>query len=245
VKTIRTILVDDEPASLTRLADLLSDESDFLVVGEAGAAAPAFDLIASAQPDLILLDIEMPDESGIDLARRLQALADPPLVLFVTAHEDHALEAFDVDAVDYLLKPLRRDRFQNAIRKVRSRLLESESSPPPETRRAIQRLAVRSGERSIILKIDLIDWIEAAGNYSEIHVGRDVYLLREKISTIEQTLDSSQFVRIHRSIIVNIDRVREAHQMGRGDLLIELHGGKRLPLSRTYRDRIEFLLGRI
>jgi two-component system, LytTR family, response regulator len=244
MKRIRTILVDDEPASLARLADLLSEESDFVIVGEAGAAAAAFELIGREQPDLILLDIEMPGESGLDLARRLAQLPSPPLVLFITAHQDHALEAFDIEAVDYLLKPLRRDRFRNAIRRARDRFIEREPLSLNE-RKAIQRLAVRSGERSLILKIELIDWIEAAGNYSEIHVGGNVYLLREKISTIEQTLDPGQFVRIHRSIIVNIDRVREAHQMGRGDLLIELHGGKRLPLSRTYRDRIEFLLGRI
>lgn len=242
---IRTLLVDDEPASLARLHDLVSDREDMVIIGEAKDCREALEAIETARPDLVLLDIHMPGEGGVDLASRIKRSEPAPLVVFVTAFDRHALEAFDVDAVDYLLKPVGRERFEEAMEKIRRRLAD----PPPvaamDASRRIQRLIVRDGDRSVVLRIDQIDWIRAAGNYCEVHVGSSTHLLREKISVTESRLDPQHFVRIHRSTIVNIDRVKEIHQMGRGDLIVQLIDGTKLPLSRTYRERIEFLLGRI
>jgi two-component system LytT family response regulator len=248
----RVFVVDDEPLARRRLRRLLQRIDDVELAGEArdGRSAPA--AIASAKPDLVLLDVQMPERDGFGV---LAALEPPrPMVVFVTAFDAFALQAFDVHAVDYLLKPVSEERLARAIARARERLagrpgdqdralaalLEHVARP----RRWIERLPIRSQGRVEIVNVAAIDWIEAADNYAIVHVGRRTHVLRETIARLESSLDPAAFARIHRSTIVRLDRIRRLDVALRGDYDVTLADGTTLTLSRTYRASLERALGR-
>jgi two-component system LytT family response regulator len=254
MKTIRTAIIDDEPLARTRLRSLLKEHEGFEVVAEAGDGASAVETIEKFHPDLVFLDVQMPECTGFEV---LEAL-DPgqrPLVCFVTAYDVYAVKAFDVHALDYLLKPVDRERFAAAVKRVRqsidrnelddlNRKLSQLIDSTQKERRFLNRVIIKSSGRVTFLRVQDIDWIEAAGNYVRIHWGQESHLLRETMNALEEKLDPEMFLRIHRSVIVNIDRIKELQPAFHGDYFVILKNNKQLPLSRGYRERIEPFLGR-
>lgn len=248
--TVRVLIVDDEELARQRLHRLLAAEQDVEVIGEAPDGVQAVDAIRRLMPDLVFLDVQMPEVDGFAVLERLRP-QPPPAIIFVTAHDDYALRAFDVHAVDYLRKPFDAARFKEAFARARQRLAGSgaadqarkidallaqvEAQPP----RSRERLMVRTDGRLYFVRIDDIDWIEAAGNYVKLHVGRDTHLMRETMMGIEKMLDPTRFLRIHRSAIVNLDRVREMQPWFSGEYTVILRDGTQLRLSRVYRERLE------
>ncbi len=253
--TIRTLIVDDEPLAREKLCGFLDGVEGFEVVGECRDGREALETIERERPDLVLLDVQMPEMDGFEVLENL-AEDQLPTVVFVTAYDQYALKAFDVHAVDYLLKPFDRDRFQRALERarmeverrevgdVRQKLLALLGDAEMRRRRYSDRLVVKASGRVVFLKVDDVDWIDAAGNYVKIHAGGETHQLRETMSRLEDRLDPEKFLRIHRSTIVNIERIRELQQQFHGDYLVVLKNGQRLTLSRSYRDRIQELLDR-
>jgi two-component system LytT family response regulator len=251
---IRTLIVDDEPLARERLRQLLATESDIEVVGECGDGREAVEAIRRDSPDLVFLDIQMPELDGFGVLAGLGGVPQPEIV-FVTAFNQHALRAFEVHALDYLLKPFDRERFQVALERARTRLAHARSGDlnrkltallaemRPETK-PVDRLAVKTGSKVLFVRTVDIDWIEAADNYISLHIGNETHLLRETMNAIESRLDPSRFLRISRSAMVNIERVRELQPMFHGDYAVILRNGTRLSLSRTYRDRLQQLMGK-
>src|SRR4051812_36490854 len=249
MKKIRTLIVDDEPLARERLAALLAGEGDIEIVAQCRDGEEAVTAIVDHEPDLVFLDVQMPQMNGFEV---IEAVGGErmPLVIFVTAYDQHALRAFQVRALDYLLKPFDRDRFTDALQRARTQI-ESQTSgdlgrrlialmrdlkrDPPKT----DRLVVKSGGRLFFLRADEIDWIEAAGNYVRLHVGNQSHLLRETMNAIEARLDSERFFRIHRSRIVNVERIQEMQPWLNGEYSIVLRSGVRLTLSRGYRERLQ------
>jgi two-component system LytT family response regulator len=246
VAELSAVLVDDEPPAREKLARMLAAHEGIRVVGEAGDGPAAVALIEDLRPDLVFLDIQMPGLNGFDVIEALD-LPALPRVIFVTAHDEHALRAFEVRALDYLLKPVDAERLGEAV----ARVLEPDRLAPdarsvldalPGARRPLERFLVRLRGRMILVPARDVDWIGAAGNYVELHVAGDVHLVRGTLQELEQRLPES-FVRIHRSSIVNLDRVRELHPWSHGDRLVVLDDGTELRLSRRYRDRLEGVFG--
>lgn len=252
--SIRTLIVDDEPLARERLRKLLEAEGGFEVVQECGDGVEAVAAIEAQQPDLVFLDIQMPELDGFGVLEQV-TVACLPVVVFVTAYSQHAIRAFEVHALDYLLKPFTRDRFKQAIVRVRSQLEQRQTGElnrklsalleemRPDSK-APARLAVKTDGRVLLLKVEDIDWIEGADNYVNLHVGKASHLLRETMGGIEARLASHQFLRVSRSAIVNLDRVKELQPMFHGDYAVILRDGTRLSLSRTHRDKLQTLLGR-
>ena len=255
MKKIRTLIADDEPLARERIRALLAEQADIDVVGEARDGEEAVQAILTHAPDLVFLDIQMPRMDGFEVIRTVGA-DNMPLVVFVTAYDQHALKAFDVRALDYLLKPFDRDRFAESIGRVRDaiehsgsdeigrRLLEIVRELKPGTPPRSDRLVIKSAGRLFFLRIDEIDWVEAAGNYVKLHVGTDEHLLRETMNGIEQKLDPDAFFRIHRSRIVNMERIKELQPWFNGEYVVILHNGTKLTLSRGYREKLQERLGR-
>lgn len=243
---IRTLIVDDEAAARDRVRALLGREADVEIIGECETGAEALTALRTQKVDLLFLDIQMPEMDGFDVLRRLGR--EMPVVIFVTAFDHYAVKAFEVHALDYLLKPFNRERFHQAVRRAKEqieskrrgeldeRLASLISSIAPD-KKYLERLVVKSVGRVFFLKTSEIDWIEASGNYLKLHVGRDSHMIRETMNSIEAKLDPSQFMRIHRSTIVNIDRIKELHPMFSGDYSAILRDGTELALSRNYRER--------
>ncbi len=248
--TLRVLIVDDEELARQRLRRLLEVEEDVEVIGEASDGRQAVESIRALRPDLVFLDVQMPEVDGFAVLDRLRPNVSPAVV-FVTAYDDYALRAFDAHAVDYLRKPFDATRFQEAFARARRRLAGAEAEDrirrlealltqiAARPQRSRDRLMVRSDGRLYFIRLDDIDWIEAAGNYVKLHVGRDTHLMRETMAGIEKMLDSSRFLRIHRSAIVNLDRVREMQPWFSGEYTVILRDGTQLRLSRVYRDRLE------
>ena len=244
---IRALIVDDEPLARERVKRFLKDERDLELLGECGNGSDAIKAIREKKPDLVFLDIQMPEKNGFDVIKGLDAKTLPNIV-FITAYDQYALQAFEVHALDYLLKPFNRERFHQAVRRAKEqieskrrgeldeRLASLISSIAPD-KKYLERLVVKSVGRVFFLKTSEIDWIEASGNYLKLHVGRDSHMIRETMNSIEAKLDPSQFMRIHRSTIVNIDRIKELHPMFSGDYSAILRDGTELALSRNYRER--------
>lgn len=244
---IRTLIVDDEPLARDRVKRLLRDETDIAIIGECGNGAEAIKFIKAEKPDLVFLDIQMPEKNGFEVVKALDAKA-LPTVIFVTAYDQYALQAFDASALDYLLKPFNRERLHRAVTRARE-IIEGKNRGNLDERLAsliadlktekkyLERLVVKSVGRVFFLKIDEIDWIEAAGNYLKLHVGRESHLIRETMNAIEAKLNPDKFLRIHRSTVVNIDRIKELHPMFSGDYAVILRNGAELTLSRNYRER--------
>ena len=255
MKKIRTLIVDDEPLARERIRALLAEQPDIEVVGEARDGEEAVQAILTHAPDLVFLDIQMPRMDGFEVIRTVGP-DNMPLIVFVTAYDQHALKAFDVRALDYLLKPFDRDRFAESIGRVRDaiehsgsdeigrRLLEIVRELKPGAPPRSDRLVIKSAGRLFFLRIAEIDWVEAAGNYVKLHVGTEEHLLRETMNGIEQKLDPDTFFRIHRSRIVNMERIKELQPWFNGEYVVILHNGTKLTLSRGYREKLQERLGR-
>jgi two-component system LytT family response regulator len=243
---IRTLIVDDEPLARAMLRSFLADDAGIEVIGECGDGYTAIEMIESAAPDLVFLDIQMPDLDGFGVLRAL-APAAIPNIAFVTAYDQFALQAFDVHAIDYLLKPFDRERFQRTLERAKQqislqkrkdvneellRMLNEQSARP----QPLKRILVKSGDKSFFVRPEEISWIEAQGNYVALHVGAQSFLLRQTVNTLEKQLDPARFQRIERSTIVNLDAIREMHPAGRGEYEIVLKEGVTLKLSHTYRE---------
>lgn len=244
---IRTIIVDDEPLARDRIKRLLRDEDGIQIIGEYGNGSDAVKAITESNPDLVFLDIQMPGKNGFEVIKSLNA-KKLPTIIFVTAYDQYALQAFDVHALDYLLKPFNRERIKKAVARAREQMehrrignlderLNSLIADLRGEKKYLDRLVVKSVGRVFFLKSDEIDWIEAAGNYVKLHVGRESHMIRETMNGIEAKLDPEKFLRIHRSTVVNIDRIKELHPMFSGDYAVILRNGTELALSRNYRER--------
>jgi two-component system LytT family response regulator len=266
---IRTMVVDDEPAARRGIVLLLERDPDILVVGEAGSGAEAVRRIKAERPDLVFLDVQMPEMNGFKV---LEALEAPrPAVIFITAFDQHALQAFEVNAIDYLLKPFEDDRFWTALRRAKSELVRRQTdalseklshllehlqanvaaagAPAPTGEGSLaheaitrERILLRSGGEIYFVKAEDIDWIEAEGDYMKFHAVGRVHLLRETMANLEERLDPKRFIRIHRSTIVNIDRVKKLSPSFAGEYAVILHDGTKLRLSRGYHDRLQELM---
>jgi two-component system LytT family response regulator len=251
---IRVLIVDDEPLARERVRNLLKQEPDVEVVGECSDGEEAVETVRRLNPDLLFLDVQMPKLDGFGVLEMLGP-EQMPTTIFVTAYDRHALRAFEVHALDYLLKPYDRQRFQTAMERARAHLRRPPAGEVNERilalladvqpkRKPLDRLVVKSGGRVAFVKMEEIDWIEAAGNYLKLHVGDETHLLRETMNDLEAKLDPDQFIRIHRSTMVNIERIQELQPLFHGDYVVILRGGKELTLSRSYRSKIEGLLGK-
>jgi len=253
---IRALIVDDEDLARDKLKRLLAAHDDVHVVGEAKDGNEAVDLIREEQPDLVFLDIDMPHRTGFEVLDAI-GTQTAPLVVFVTAYDEHAVQAFEVHAVDYLLKPFEEHRLRAAIRRAQERREGATASIEPllgvltEMRARQQqlegrllgngypkRIPVREGQETLFVDLDEIDWIEAADNYVQLHAGRRTYMMRETLAAMEARLDTRLFTRIHRGAIVNDGKVRSLRPQANGDLEAVLRDGTALPVSRSYRERV-------
>ena len=240
---LRAYIVDDEPAARERLRDLLAPHRDIELAGESEDVAGALPTIRREQPDVVFLDVEMPGVDGFQLIQEMGERT-MPAVVFVTAHEQHALRAFDVDAVDYLLKPFDADRFAAALGRVREEVEARRLRRGNGSRKPLERLPLRAAGRVIFLRVDEIEWVDAAHNYVRIHtLGGDTHVARGSIGELEARLPAERFVRIHRSTIVNVDRIRELELTPHGGSVAIVQSGQRLAVSRSFRERLPALLG--
>jgi len=240
---IRTLIVDDEPLARSRIRAMLAPHADIDVVAECSSAGETASLLRTEAAALLLLDIEMPGVNGFDMLRTM-AIESRPAIVFVTAHEQFALDAFEANAVDYLVKPVSQERLDRALWRVR-RFIEGKgvAHPTASATRRRERFAVRVRNEVVFIKVSSIDWIAAAGNYVRLHSGTASYLLREPLQNVAAELDPAVFLRVHRSAIVNIERVRKLVPAPDGSLSIILHNTTAIPLGATYRAALEEALG--
>ncbi len=254
-KKISALIVDDEPLVRQGIRDYLSSVADIDVVGEARDGLEALERIDAANPELLFLDVQMPEVDGFEVLRRIGR--DPlPVVVFVTAYEKYALQAFAAHAIDYLLKPFDRMRFLAALERAREQVRLLRTGSPAaggvagllgqlqaEPRR-VDRFVVKHAGRLLLIPVAEVQWVEAAGNYVHLHTKDGQYLIRETVGKLQEQLDPREFVRIHRSTIVRLSAVKELERLFAGDFLVRLAGGKELTLSRNYRRDFETVLGR-
>ena len=263
LRPMKTIIVDDERLARKRLSRQLSGERDVELIGECQSARQASELLARSPADLLFVDVEMPRGSGVELAQAIARTGSrqAPAIVFVTAHEQYAVRAFEVRACDYLLKPVSDERLRVALGRARELLhargRTEQEKPVPGSRiatdlagpldGAVEERAgvvlVRTASKVLRIKLDSIDWIEACGNYVTLHVGTASHLLRETITSFESQLPRGRFARIHRAAIANLDRIVAFQPMLSGDFQVLLQDGTRLKMSRTYRRRIRDLFG--
>ena len=267
-RPVRVLIVDDEPLARQRVEDLLRHEEGAEVVGTAENGGDAVEAIRSLRPDLVFLDVQMPGKTGLDVVREVGPAA-MPATIFVTAFDQYALQAFDVAAVDYLVKPFDDERFEQAFRRARrtlelegmGRLREqllavlqggaagggpatSQATPTPAARpQYIERIAVEMRGKVRPVPVAQIDYIVASGPYAELYVGDRRFLIREAMQTLEERLDPERFMRVHRSVIVRLDLVEALHRGAGGDYEVQLKGGARLRVSRSRREALERWLG--
>lgn len=253
---LSALIVDDEPIARQRIRRLLAREPDFRLIGDFGSVAECEALDASVAPDLLLLDVRMPERNGFELLASFESRGVHPFVIFVTAYAEYAVDAFGVEAVDYLLKPFDDDRFAKAIARART-LLEKEPAPgdaaaargmaAPQMlapRRNRDRLLVNDGGRVLFVPAREIELVQAAGKHVKIFVNGHCYLARQALRDVEARLDANNFVRVHRSTIINVEQIVELHPLFHGDCEIVLKRGTRVTLSRRFRSRIlPFLVG--
>ena len=251
-KPIRALVVDDEPLAREIIREMIRRDAEIEIIGECGNGMDAVAMIEAERPDMVFLDIQMPEMDGFAVIEAVGA-QDMPVVIFVTAYDQYAVNAFKVHALDYILKPFDWERFADALLRAKSQIRrESDLSDKLDAllrqmrkkHDFVERLIIKTNGRVIFLRTEEIDWIEAEGNYVRLHVGKDSYLQRDTIGGMEAKLDPTQFPRIHRSAIVNIDRVQELRPWFQGDYCVILRNGKELPLSRNYWDKLRQILGR-
>ncbi len=245
---IRTLVVDDEPVARRRVRRMLGHEPDVTVIGECGDAGSAIDAIRTTRPDLVFLDVQMPDADGFDVIR---AVGDAmPAVVFVTAFDHYALSAFEVHALDYLQKPFTRPRFAATVARAREHLASRDRRLTALLRdlgsrnRYVSRFVVKTDSRVRLIPAEQVDWIEAADNYVVLHAGTETHTVRDTLTRLDMELDPDIFVRIHRSTVVRLDRIVELLPSFHGDFAVVLRDGSRLTMSRTFRPRVEALLKR-
>jgi two-component system, LytTR family, response regulator len=246
-----TLIVDDEPLAREGLRMWLSADPEVASIQEAKDGREALAAIRANRPDLIFLDVQMPEMDGFSVVHEVGA-ERMPAVVFVTAHDRHAIQAFEINAIDYLLKPVTEERFTEALRRAKTRLqsrpaeesnrhiiglLETIVSPP----RHMKRLAVRSAGKTVFVEVEEIDWIEAAENYAQLHCGKTVHLLHVPMNTLEKSLDPDRFLRIHRSTIVNLGRVKDLQPGTHGEFVLTLRNGVQLQSGRTYQEKLRAL----
>lgn len=245
---MQVLIVDDEPLACERIRTLLAGEADITIAGECHDGRTALAAIRKLAPDVVFLDVQMPELDGFEVLQNLDA-ASLPVVVFVTAFDQYAIKAFDVCALDYLLKPFDRERFEQALERARAehsrrsaghfdRRLRDALEALHQRDQYATRLAIKSGGRVVFLRTPEIDWIEARGNYVELHAAGQSYLHRETMARMESTLDPAMFARIHRSTIVNVERIKELHPLFRGDFTVILRSGQELTLGKAYRARL-------
>jgi two-component system, LytTR family, response regulator len=251
---VRCLIVDDEPLAREKLRGMLKKHPEVEIIGECANGKEAVATIQKETPDLLFLDIQMPEMDGFGVLKAISA-DKLPRVIFVTAYDKYALRAFEVFALDYLLKPFDRERFDKALQRAR---LEIQRDRGGDTNQRIlalleeikhkpkhlERIVIKSNGRIFFLKSEESDWIEAEGNYVRIHTGKESYLIRETITSLENQLNPKRFLRIHRSTIVNIDRIKELQPWFHGDYRILLKDGTQLTMSRSYREKLHELLGK-
>jgi two-component system, LytTR family, response regulator len=244
---IRALIVDDEPLARRRIKSLLAHDQSVDVIGECSDGYKAVSSISELSPDLVFLDVQMPAMDGFEVIKTIGT--EMPTVIFVTAYDQYALKAFEVNALDYLLKPFDRSRFQKTLEKAKAMIrglqngdvnnqllsllddLRREQNTP-------DRFIIKSGGRVVFLRMEEIDWMSTVGNYVRLQVGRDSHLMRETMTGMESKLDPVSFMRIHRSTIVNLDRVKEVQPWAKGEYVVIMRDGTRLIMSRRYRERL-------
>ena len=253
---IRTLIVDDEELARDRLRSLLSREERIEIIGEASDGKGAVSEIEKLKPDLVFLDVQMPEMNGFEVLEALDE-GTRPNVVFCTAHDKFALKAFDVHAVDYLLKPFDRERFQTALQRAVAKVEGSKKGQKGTEKDAgvaavlkevkpsapVERLLVKAEGRVLLIKVEDIDFVEAADNYVNLKVGKDSHMMRETMSSLETRLPADRFMRISRSAIVNVERIQELQPMFHGEYVVVLKNGAKLTLSRSYRDKLDKLMG--
>jgi two-component system LytT family response regulator len=247
-RLMRVVIVDDEPPARDKLRRWLAEQSDLDVVAEVGDGISAVQCIGALLPDVVFLDIQMPGMNGLEVAAQLQSTT-APLLVFVTAFGDHALQAFDLNAIDYLLKPYDNERLQRTLERVRERIPNKALHV-----KAIQlarqqavgsnRLLVPDGEKLLLIERDAIRWMEADDNYVHVHCSDQRYVLRRTLQDLVAQLGASQFVRIHKSTVVNVVAIAALHPLFKGDYEIQMHGGAKLRMSRRYKDELFARLGK-
>jgi len=248
MERIRTLIVDDEPLARKGVRQLLEEDPEVEILGECGDGLEAVEQIKALHPELVFLDIQMPEMDGFAVLDALTP-AELPIVVFVTAYDQHALRAFQVHALDYLLKPFEEERFEEALARAKAQLRHKNGSQL--TRRIIEmldgtreerqgpgRIMVRNAGRITFIRVEEVDWIEAQGDYVCLHCQGKKHLVREKISDMETQLAADRFLRIHRSTIVSIPRIKEMQPLFHGEYAVVLHDGTRLTMSRSFRDRV-------
>lgn len=258
-KKIKTLIVDDEPLARRTIRDLLADDSEIEIIGECGSGPDAINFIQNQIPDLLFLDIQMPGMNGFEVLSGIEH-ERIPAIIFVTAFDQYALKAFEVHALDYLLKPFSDERFRQALSQAKSHvelrevnrlsqslraLLEEHAERGTGTvkrRSYLTRFMIKSGGRVLFINAVDVDWISADDYYIKLHVGGKSHLLRTSMNELEEKLDPERFMRIHRSTIINFDRVKEMHQNPNGEYIVVLKNGTELKLSRSRRERLEELL---
>jgi two-component system LytT family response regulator len=248
---LTVLIVDDEPLAREGLRMLLADDPEIAGVQEAKNGREAVQRVREGRPDLVFLDVQMPDMDGFSVVNEIGP-EQMPAVVFVTAHDQYAIRAFEINAIDYLLKPVTVERFLQSLARAKARLRSSE--PHQESQilslletiaspsRYLKRMAVQSAGKTSFIGVEDVDWIRAAENYVELHVAQASHLLHVSMNTLEKSLDPETFVRIHRSLIVNLRRVKEIQPANHGEYVLRLHSGVRLQSGRTYHDRIKALM---
>ncbi len=243
---LRTLIVDDESLARQRIRLLLEEEPDVEIIGENADGFEAVEKISTLRPDLLFLDVQMPEMDGFEVLRRVPR-DHLPVVIFSTAHDQHALKAFEVSALDYLLKPFKPSRFKEAVQRARELIRHKQAGAAaegllallgqsPKPARTLTRLAVKGSGKVAFVKLDQIQAIEAAGKYAVVHVGKVNHVLRETMGSLEANLPSQQFLRISRSVIVNIDQIEELQPLFKGENLVLLKNGKTYPTTRPLRE---------
>jgi two-component system LytT family response regulator len=247
---VKALIVDDEPLARERIRSLLAREEGVVVTGECACGEEALTAIRRERPDVVFLDVQMPEMDGFEVLRRLESPL--PRVVFVTAYDRHALKAFDVHALDYLLKPFKQDRFKETMTRIRETLATSEADAA--SRRLLDllaerqpaaphlsRLVIKDGERVRVVKTEAIDWIESSGNYLVVHAGKENHIVRDTLTAMESKLAPGCFMRISRSTLVNLDRIREIQPMFNDEHIVVLQDGRQLPMTRGLREVQEAL----
>jgi two-component system LytT family response regulator len=249
---IRALIIDDEPLPRERIRTLLGEHRDVEVIGECRDGQVAVDTILAARPDLVFLDIQMPELDGFEV---IKAISHEylPAIIFVTAFDQYAIRAFDVNAIDYLLKPINAARFETAVQRAIERLAQSNPrEPDPQLLNFIEQLragpkfttrfVVRSGARVSFVRTSEVDWIDVADNYVRLHIAGREHLVRETLKSVESQLDPDLFIRVHRSVIINLDRVETVEHTFHGEYLVTMKDGAKLTTSRSYSERLRLLL---
>jgi len=249
---IRTLIVDDEPLARRRLRSLLKDEAELEVIGDAGSGPAAVEAIEREKPELVFLDVQMPGFDGFEVVRQIDE-ARRPLIVFVTAFDEHAIKAFDVQAVDYVLKPVVEPRFRAAVQRAIGRLRDT---PPAQIARDLQklldaiaapkeqldRLPIKHDGRVTFVPLSDIEWVDADGDFVRVHAGRETHTVRDTMAEMEAKLPAPRFVRVHRSAIVNTERIKEIQPWFKGDYVVLMKDGAKIRTGRTYREAVQRLM---